>query len=109
MLDSSRLSALSTGGGSFPLEPELPEVVVPEQKVKTSKIKQTSGGYVNVNYDNWKHMYTDEYTGEIFPSHLAHAAMIDELDYFNEHVWHVESLGQDSSGLYLSTVQMGHG
>ena len=26
------------------------------------------------------------------PSQLAHDAMIDELDYFNEHVWEVESL-----------------
>ena len=29
--------------------------------------------------------------------HLAHAAMIDELDYFNEHVWEVETLDKAKS------------
>ena len=80
------IKPLSTGGGDYPLEPKLPEVVLQESKSKTSKIKQVSGGYLSINYNNWKPMYTDEYTGEILPSHLAHAAMIDELDYFNEHV-----------------------
>ena len=84
------LNALSTGG-TFPLESKLPEIVMPKE-TKKSKVKKVSGGYLSISHDNWKHAYTDEYTGEILPSQLAHDAMIDELDYFNEHVWEVESL-----------------
>ena len=92
------MNALRTGGGSFPLEPKLPEVVMPSDDVRTSKIKKTSGGYLSIAYDYFKAMYTDEYTGEMLPGHLARAAMIDELDYFNEHVWPVEKLENGQTG-----------
>ena len=36
--------------------------------------------------------YVDEYTGEVLQDNLIHDAMIDELDYFNEHVWDVDTL-----------------
>ena len=65
------IKALSAGGGSFLIERKLPEIVVPEQKIKTSKIEQTSGGYLNINYDNWRHMYTDECTGQIIPEQFG--------------------------------------
>ena len=74
------------------MEPKLPEVVMPGEDVRTSKIKKASGGYLSNAYENFKAMYTDEYTGEILRGHLARAATIDELDYFNEHVWQVETL-----------------
>jgi hypothetical protein len=84
------LNALSTGG-TFALESKLPEIVMPKE-TKKSNIKKVSGGYFSIAYDNWKQAYTDEYTGENLLSQLAHDAMIDELDYLNEHVWEVESL-----------------
>ena len=57
-----------------------------KEMVKKSKIKKTNGGYLNINYDCWKPRYVDEYTGEVLQDNLIHDAMIDELDYFNEHV-----------------------
>ena len=32
-------------------------------------------------------IYKDEYTGEELPTHLVRAAMEEELEYFNAHVW----------------------
>ena len=34
----------------------------------------------------------DEYTGEVRKDQLVHAAMIDELVYFNQHVWKIDTL-----------------
>ena len=36
---------------------------------------------------NFKTVYKDEYTGEELPTHLVRAAMEEELNYFNLHVW----------------------
>ena len=36
---------------------------------------------------NFKSEYKDEYTGEILHRHLVREAMVNELTYFNEHVW----------------------
>ena len=85
------VNALSSGNDHSLPEAQLPEIVGPTEEVKRSKIPRTSGGYLSVSYDTWKYMYTDEYTGEILPTALVHAAMIDELDYFNENVWQAES------------------
>ena len=63
-----------------------------KEMVKKSKIKKTNGGYLNISYDCWKPRYVDEYTGEVLQDNLIHEAMIDELDYFNEHVWEVDTL-----------------
>ena len=48
------LNALSSGNKAFPLEAKLPEIVGPPEKVKTSRIKKTSGGYLRISYDNLK-------------------------------------------------------
>ena len=64
----------------------LPEVHAPRQATQTSKIPKTGGRYMNISNDDWKPRYVDEYTGEV------RTAMIDELDYFNPHVWEVDTL-----------------
>ena len=71
---------------------QLPEIQMPREPVKTSQIKKTGGGYMNISYDNWKPRYVDEYTGGVLKDQLVHAAMIDELDYFNQHVWEIDTL-----------------
>ena len=38
---------------------------------------------------NFKTIYRDEYTGEQLPTALVRAAMEEELNYFNLHVWNV--------------------
>ena len=65
---------------------KLPKIQMPREPIKTSQIKKTGGGYMNISYDNWKPRYVDEHTGEELNDQLVHAAMIDELDYFNQHV-----------------------
>ena len=42
---------------------------------------------------NFKQDYKDEYTSEVLPRHLVREAMVNELSYFNKHVWK----GVDSS------------
>jgi hypothetical protein len=71
---------------------KLPEVHMPRQAIQTSKVPKTGGGYMNISYDNWKPRYVDEYTGEVLQDQLVRTAMIDELDYFNQHVWEVDTL-----------------
>ena len=70
---------------------------MPKEEVKHSKIPKTSGGFLGITYDNWKPMYSDEYTGEILPGQLVHDAMIDELDYFNANVWKVDTVDKAKS------------
>ena len=43
---------------------------------------------------SFKTRYLDEYTREELPLHLVKAAMIDELSYFNDHVWQVSTMSQ---------------
>ena len=54
---------------------------------------------MNISYDNWKPRYVDEYTGEVLQDQLVRTAMIDELDYFNQHVWGVDTVD------HMKTVQ----
>ena len=54
-----------------------------------SSIPLAAGGEHPIQYDthNFKAIYKDEYTGEELPNHLVRAAMEEELNYFNAHVW----------------------
>ena len=47
------------------------------------------GGTLPIEYShhNFRTVYKDEYTGEELPNHLVRAAMEEELNYFNQHVW----------------------
>ena len=64
----------------------------PTAKPRSSIAKKTNGTRIPVTYNpcNFKTAYNDEYTGEILEPHLIANAIIDELDYFNEHVWMIE-------------------
>ena len=54
-----------------------------------SAIPLCGGGTLPIEYSshNFKTVYKDEYTGEELPTHLVRAAMEEELNYFNLHVW----------------------
>ena len=56
---------------------------------RMSSIPLVGGGNLPIEYsaENFKRVYTDEYTGEELPLHLVRAAMEEELEYFNAHVW----------------------
>ena len=47
---------------------------------------------MNIKNDTWKPRHTDDHTGEMLRDDLAQAAMIDEPDYFNQHVWGIDTL-----------------
>ena len=76
--------------GKHPMK--LPEVVEREHVVKKSKINKANGGDLKINYDCWRSRHVDEYTGEVLQDNLIHDATSDALDYFNEHVWEVDTL-----------------
>ena len=61
--------------------------------VPTSSIKRVTGGVLPIAYhqDQFKQKYVDEYTGEVLDSHLIQAAIMEELDYFNDRVWEIET------------------
>ena len=63
-----------------------------KNKDRTSSVKRTNGTSIKVTYDpcNFKYNYLDEYTSEILETKLISDAIIDELDYFNDHVWQIE-------------------
>ena len=56
-----------------------------------SKISLIAGGHLPVHYssENFKPQHLDEYTGEPLPTALIQAAIIEELDYFNDRVWSI--------------------
>ena len=58
-------------------------------KPRTSSLPLVGGGTLPIEYasHNFKAVYRDEYTGEELPNHLVRAAMEEELNYFNQHVW----------------------
>ena len=71
---------------------KLPERIATTTVTTSSSIKKWGGGYLSIKYDYWKPRYTDDYTGEILRDDLFQAAMIDELDDFNQHVWAIDTL-----------------
>ena len=56
---------------------------------RMSSIPLVGGGELIIEYssDNFKNIYKDEYTGDELPHHLVRAAMEEELEYLNAHVW----------------------
>ena len=55
---------------------------------------------------NFKNQYKDEYTGELLPEPEVHAAIIDEIAYFAEHVFEavpVETARNDPDGKIIGT------
>ena len=63
---------------------------------KFSSVTKSAGGSLPIRYDpaNFKPRYGDEYTGETLPPELIRAAIIEELDYFNDRVWEVSTIDE---------------
>ena len=59
----------------------------------TSTIKRVTGGVLPISYHptQFRAKYVDEYTGEVLDSQLAQAAIMEELNYFNDRVWEVDT------------------
>ena len=56
--------------------------------------------------DNFKEVHKDEYTSEPLPAQWVHAAMHDEVDYFNSNVWticHIEVAQADPEAKVIGT------
>ena len=62
--------------------------------VKAGRCNKVGGGHIEIQFDprNFKEVYRDEYTNEILPTHLIHAAIIEELEYFNSRVWELSDI-----------------
>ena len=70
----------------------LPVQSIPFGEPKRASIPRMQGGSVPIIYSesNFRDRYLEEYTSEILPPRLIRDAIIDELDYFNDHVWRIE-------------------
>ena len=79
------LSSVTSSAGEIPLPPSATDC-------PASSIKRVSGGVLPISYhpDQFKAKYVDEYTGEVLDAQLAQAAIMEELNYFNDRVWEVE-------------------
>ena len=63
----------------------------------SSHITRTNGGKIKVDYtdDNFRPRYIDEYTGEVLTHSLIRAAIVEELNYFNDNqIWQLEDLSK---------------
>ena len=63
----------------------------------SSHITRTNGGKVKVDYtdDSFRPRYIDEYTGEVLTPSLIRAAIVEELNYFNDNqIWQLEVLSK---------------
>ena len=80
-----RIQAVTRNAGTIPYDPG-PEV-------PTSSIKRVTGGVLPIAYhpQNFKARYVDEYIGEVLDPHLIQAALMEEMEYFNEHVWEIDT------------------
>ena len=58
-----------------------------------SAVVKVTGGVLPIGYhqENFKPRYVDEYTGEVLDPHLVKIAIMEELNYFNEKVWQIQS------------------
>ena len=80
------IAAVTDSAGRIPIDSEVAEV-------PTSGIKKVTGGVLPIAYrpNQFKPKYVDEYTGQVLDPHLAQAAVMEELNYFNDHVWEIST------------------
>ena len=69
---------------------EIPKTT--ETSVRTSKVTKVDGTVIPItcNPCQFKPKYVDEYTGELLEPSLISETILDELEYFNDHVWRIE-------------------
>ena len=81
------LAAITDSAGKIPVETDS-DVGPP------SSLKRVAGGILPVGYhpQNFRAKYVDEYTGEILDPLLVRAAIMEELNYFNDKVWEIETI-----------------
>ena len=72
------------------------EAEVEIEGLKVSSISRTAGGKIKViwDYSNFKACYKDEYTQDELPQQLIKEAIIEELSYFNDHVWEAVTMDE---------------
>ena len=81
-----RIAAVSDSAGRIPTEDN-------STTIPTSSIKKSSGGSLPINYlpNQFKPKYIDEYTGQVLDPTMAQAAVMEELNDFNDHVWEIST------------------
>ena len=59
-----------------------------------SAVKRVAGSVLPIGYhpQNVLTKYIGEYTGEVLHPHLLQAAIMEELNYFNDRVWEAETI-----------------
>ena len=82
----TRIQAVTQQSGTIPSDDD-------PSHFKTSMIKRVNGGVLPVSYQSqcFKARYIDEYTGEVLDTHMIQSAIMEEVNYFNDRVWEVES------------------
>ena len=83
-LSSDEVMAIMNSSNKPGQIPYANSVVAPQSSARLS-----TGGKIPIAYtsDHFKGQYLDEYTGEVLPEALIRAAIVEELNYFNERVW----------------------
>ena len=84
---AAKLSDLEDANSSEDLSIEEDAERAINAKTDTFHMQDGTTHQVTFADQNFKAEYRDEYTGEILPRHLVREAMVNELTYFNEHVW----------------------
>ena len=79
------IQSVTDSAGTVPIDDDFSEAL-------GSSVKRTTGGVLPIGYDseNFRARYIDEYTGKVLDPHLVRAAIMEELNYFNEKVWEAE-------------------
>ena len=80
------IQAITHAAGTVPMD-------LDDAPVPTSSVRSVSEGALPIGYQqqNVCTRYIGEYTGEVLDPIFVQAAIGEELDYFNERVWEVES------------------
>ena len=83
-LSSDEVLAVMSSSNKPGQTPYADSIVAP-----ASSARLCTGGKIPIAYSSghFKGQYLDEYTGEVLPEALIRAAIVEELNYFNDRVW----------------------
>lgn len=98
MLSDSATKAKPKGLSMLTQWRVLREVFLPRVVMSfRAHITRTNGGKIKVDYtdNNFRPRYIDEYTGEVLTPSLIRAAIVEELNYFNDNqIWQLKDLSK---------------